>query len=82
MNNAIKSDTAQPKLRVGVWTKQFTQDAIKALKKSGYEVTKNQSGFYELRFDGMLLFTALIGSQGYLVRYAEKLFDETKELEF
>lgn len=80
--NAIKNGIPQPKLRVGVWSKKFTQQAIKGLKKAGYEVTKSESGIYECHFDGMLLFVALNGANSYMVRFAEKLFDETKPLEF
>lgn len=80
--NTNQNTVPQPKLTVRVWSKKYTQDVIKALKKSGYEVTKSESGIYELHFDGMLLFVALTGCNGYMVRYAEKLLDETKELTF
>jgi hypothetical protein len=80
--NTVKNGIPQPKLRVGVWAKKYAQQAIKALKSAGYIVTKSESGIYECHLDGMLLFVALNGMDSYMVRYAEKLFDETKQLEF
>lgn len=64
----------QIKMVSRVWPKKQTQQAIKALRQAGMSVKKIDSG-YELKTkDGTILFKAMIGSRGYLVRYAEQLF--------
>lgn len=59
-----------------VWTKPQTQNAIKALRKAGLPVNKTNDGNgYELIHPKAgLLFKAMNGSNGYLVRYDERLF--------
>jgi hypothetical protein len=59
-----------------VWSKKQTQETIKAFRDNGYEVEKKGAGHYESRVDGVLLFTALVGSGStYLVRYESTLFE-------
>jgi hypothetical protein len=56
-----------------VWTKPQTQETLKQLRAGGFSVVKIPSG-YEA-FDGMeLVFKAMNGMRGYLVRHKEGLF--------
>lgn len=57
-----------------VWTKQQTQATIKDLRKLGLPVTKISSG-YEGKVGDTLVFKAMIGTNGYLVRYRPELFE-------
>lgn len=65
--------TEKLKMTSRVWSKPVTQDIIKQLRNAGLVVDKLSSG-YECKINGHLVFKAMIGSQGYLVRYDEKLF--------
>jgi biotin operon repressor len=56
-----------------IWTKPQTQQAIKSLRDAGLTVDKLNAG-YECKINDKLLFKAMIGSQGYLVRYDANLF--------
>ena len=56
-----------------IWTKTQTQTTIKALRVAGYNVVKIDSG-YSLTINNEILFKAMLGSNGYLVRYNENLF--------
>ena len=59
-----------------IWTKKQTQATIKDFRANGYEVNKVSEGFYECKEDGMLLFSALVGSGStYMVRYESELFE-------
>ena len=67
-----------------MWTKSQTQSTIKDLRKAGYTV-ENRGGMYKIIDDetgdvakknGKSLFTALIGTRGYLVRYHSDLLKE------
>ena len=57
-----------------IWTKTQTQTTIKQLRKSGYIVSKLNSG-YECMLDDKIIFKAMNGQNGYLVRYEESLFN-------
>lgn len=62
-------------MAVRVWDKRYTQKVIKALKAAGYKVNKIGEGFYKaFTDDGTEVFSAMIGSRGYLIRYKEGLF--------
>ena len=56
-----------------IFAKQQTQRVIKDLRAAGYTVEKKQSGIYECHLDGELIFAAMPGSRGYLVRYDQRL---------
>ena len=56
-----------------IWTKKQTQATIKDLRKLGLPVLKVSSG-YEAKVGDTLLFKAMVGTNGYLVRYHEQLF--------
>ena len=57
-----------------VWTKPQTQSVIKMLRDNGLNVVKLNSG-YECKVNEQLIFRAMIGNNGYLVRYAAELFE-------
>ena len=56
-----------------IWTKKLTQITIKQLRDAGLTVTKLDAG-YECKINDELVFKAMIGTSGYLVRYNENLF--------
>ena len=56
-----------------VWTKSVTQQTIKQLRQAGLTVTKKDSG-YECIVGDTMVFKAMNGTRGYLVRYDENLF--------
>ena len=56
-----------------IWTKAQTQSTIKAMRDAGYTVNKINSG-YECIINGETILKAMIGNNGYLVRYANDLF--------
>lgn len=60
-----------------IWSKGQTQDVIKFIRKEmGQTVTKTSAGLYECKINGELVFAAMPGSRGYLVRYdVEKLYE-------
>lgn len=58
---------------VRTWSKVHTQQAIKVLRTEGYLVFKSEFG-YECVLNGELLFQAMVGNSGYLVRYNENLY--------
>lgn len=60
-----------------IWDKRHTQSVISFLRKDmGQTVTKDAHGMYECKIDGELVFAAMPGSRGYLVRYdVGKLFE-------
>ena len=51
-----------------LWTKKQTQSAIKALRDAGLTVIKLDAG-YECMMNEKLLFKAMVGTNGYLIRY-------------
>lgn len=57
-----------------IWTKPQTQQAIKALRDAGLTVAKLNGGYEAKSPSGELLFKAMNGMNGYLVRYHEALF--------
>jgi hypothetical protein len=57
-----------------VWTKPQTQNTIKVLRESGLNVVKLNSG-YECKVNDQLIFKAMQGHNGYLVRYVNDLFE-------
>lgn len=68
-----------------IFSKPQTQAVIKDLRKAGYTVTKDNSGMYECKLDdippfggGELLFAAMPGHRGYLVRYDARLLTEAR----
>lgn len=62
------------KMTSRIWTKTQTQSTIKALRGAGYTVAKLGAG-YECIANNELIFKAMIGSNGYLVRYKADLFN-------
>lgn len=56
-----------------VWNKPQTQQIIKMLRDAGVNVEKIENG-YQAYAGEHLIFKAMVGTRGYLVRYAEKLF--------
>lgn len=58
-----------------IWTKRQTQAAIKALRDASLTVDKLNGG-YECVHGGKTVFKAMIGHNGYLVRYEPELFME------
>jgi hypothetical protein len=58
-----------------IWTKQQTQQTIKALRNAGYEVTK-RNGTYETILDDVSIFRAMVGTNSYLVTYNDRLFNQ------
>ncbi len=61
------------KMTTRIWTKQQTQQTIKALRNAGYEVTKS-NGTYETILDGVTIFRAMVGYRSYLVTFKPELF--------
>ena len=59
-------------MQTNVWNKKYTQTVIKALRQSGYEVVKSNSG-YTCERGSTLIFKAMKGVNGYLVRYNENV---------
>jgi len=57
-----------------IWTKKQTQATIKDLRQAGLPVTKLSSG-YEAKVGTEIVFKAMIGTNGYLVRHHEELFN-------
>lgn len=59
-----------------VWDKKYTQDVLKKLRESGYIVTKLEGGYEATMSDGNkeLVFKAMNGHRGYLVRFHPNLF--------
>ncbi len=60
-----------------VWTKPVTQAALKWLRANRYSVVKTPSGIYEARnvADDTLVFAAMPGNRGYLVRIDQEVWD-------
>jgi hypothetical protein len=62
-----------------MWTKKETQQTLKALRKAGYAVAKDD-GMYTVTIpgddSGKSYLTAMIGTRGYLIRYEPSLFGE------
>ena len=69
-----KDTMKNPEMISRVINKKETQQMIKALRDAKLPIKKIESG-YELKTkDDIILFKAMIGSNGYLVRYAKELF--------
>jgi len=66
-----------------VWTKEQTQETIKALRRAGYTIPpKGDTGMYKTEEEyepGKKVFVAMVGTRGYLVRYWDGLFQEEDE---
>ena len=63
-----------PRMKSRMWTKRQTQATLRDLRTAGLPVTKIDSG-YEVRMKkDKVIFEAMIGNSGYLVRYDERLF--------
>lgn len=63
-----------------IWSKKETQAAIMALRGAGYPINKT-NGIYktvDLDGDGQPFFTAMIGDNGYLIKYHPDLFGEER----
>jgi len=60
-------------------TKPQTQEILRDLRKSGYKVTKKSSGFYKVYDGDEEVFAAMVGHNGYLIRYKQGLFQEEEE---
>ncbi len=59
-----------------LWTKKETQATLKALRDSGFQVEKSQSGYKAYGIDNELVLHAMIGTRGYLVQYSNGLFED------
>jgi hypothetical protein len=59
-----------------IWTKKVTQQFIKTLRDAGLTVDKIDSG-YQCKLNEEVIFKAMIGHAGYLVRYEEQVITET-----
>ena len=58
-----------------MWTKKETQKTLTGLRRAGYNVVKDEQGFYKaFDLDGGEIFAAMPGTRGYLVRYDSELF--------
>ena len=57
-----------------LWTKKETQKAIREMREAGFTVDKIYSG-YESFSGGKLVFKAMVGNLGYLIRHDKELFD-------
>lgn len=76
------SEPGAPRMVARVWTKTQTQKAIKAIRAQGLKVIKNSAGIYECHAFHMnhkergkqLIFMAMPGTSGYLVRHDVDLF--------
>lgn len=55
-----------------VFSKPQTQQVIKDMRSAGYTVDKLDGG-YECKLYGNLIFKAMIGNRGYLIRYDAQL---------
>jgi hypothetical protein len=66
--------TTQVKLTARVWSKPVTQQVIKQLRNAGMTVKKINNG-YECHVGNELIFKAMIGTQGYLVRFNPEMFE-------
>lgn len=55
--------------------KKIVQDMIKTLREAGLCVEKINGG-YECDVKGVMVFKAMNGSNGYLVRMADDLFEQ------
>ena len=66
-----------------VWTKEQTQETIKALRRAGYTIPpKGDTGMYKTEEEyapGKKVFVAMVGTRGYLVSYWDGLFQEEDE---
>ena len=56
-----------------IWTKKQTQEVIKVLRDAGLTVNKSNNK-YETIIDGKTIFRAMLGTNSYLVTYADDLF--------
>lgn len=54
---------------VKLFNKPRTQRLIRNLRSVGWPVEKTNSGIYELKVQDKLLFAAMPGTRGYLVRF-------------
>lgn len=58
-----------------VWPKKETQNCIKQIRAQGIPVRKVEEGFYRVALkDGTVLWQAMRGNHGYLVRYVDNFF--------
>ena len=61
-----------------MWTKKQTQETIKALREAGYNIVKDNDIYKSTTIDTDTrrpIFTAMVGSSGYLVSYRPDLFE-------
>ncbi len=58
-----------------LFSKKQTQQVVKDLRHAGYNVKRIPSG-YACVFEKEVIFKAMIGSRGYLVRYNDRLLQE------
>ena len=64
-------------MSVALWTKPETQQTLKELRQAGFKVIKSLDGMRYEAYDNdpeELVFRALKGRGGYMVRYAERLY--------
>lgn len=62
-----------------IWTKPEMQSTLKDLRKAGYFVTKVSAGHYTAtlsKSSNVCVLEAIVGNNGYLVRYHTGLFQE------
>ena len=57
-----------------IWTKPQTQQTLKALRAHGYKVAKLDAGYVAHDLQGLEVFKAMQGMNGYLVKFENELF--------
>ena len=75
INTLSKPLFLENNMKTRIWKKKYTQEVIRELRKAGYQVDRLDAG-YQCEFEGNVIFAAMKGSSGYLVRHHPKLFSE------
>ena len=57
-------------------SKPNTQKILRDLKAAGYTVTKKSQGFYKVTDGDEEVLSAMVGHNGYLLRFKDDLFSE------
>lgn len=72
LSNKIERSTSR------IWKKSFLNQVIQECKQAGYDVvTTSETIVIGLEDSGQVFLRAIKGSQGWLTRYDQKLFDES-----
>jgi len=62
-------------MKVRLWSKQYTQSVLKDLRKKGFEVKKENDGFYKAFDNDIEVFSCLLGRNDYICRLNPDYFD-------